>query len=245
MKTIAIAVAMLIGFAQSEAQTESREVKTMGGGGFTIGYGYMDISPLNRFMSRAFPTLSPDHTIIGGTGHGIVDRMVLGGSGAGIIGDHMTNDSLKANVGGGSGTFDFGYLIYDRKHLKIFPLIGVGGFGYGLKIAETRKISAGQVSDNPSHEIQISCGGLVTDLSMSFYLLPRVVYNTNDDACGGFMIGLRVGYLASIPTSNWNYAGGEISNAPRFGMNMAYVKLIFGGFGSKTKTGWNSDPNRW
>lgn len=206
-----------------------------GGGGFTIGYGNMNVSPLHTFVPDNLRQFSNEHLLLGGTGHAVINRFVIGGSGSGIIGSTVSTDTLKANVGGGMGTFDMGYLLLNREQVKLYPLIGIGGGGFGLQVSRSGSISTNTVSNNPGREINLSIGSFLADISINIDLLPTLSYNEETGARESFMTGLRLGYVYSIPTSDWKYAGGSVSGGPDFGFNMFYLKLIIGGFGYKNK----------
>ncbi len=220
--------AMLVASAQ-----EISKPREMGGGGFTIGYGNMDVSGLHVFVPENVKDFRNDHLVIGGAGYGIVDRFVIGGSGFGMIGDDITTDSLKISLGGGLGTFDFGYLLLSAEKMKIFPLIGIGGGGYGLNIARNKNVTVNEILENPGQEINIGIGGFVADVSLNINVIPVFNYDEKENAYGGFMTGLKAGYIYSLPSSSWSFTGGDIINGPDFNLSMFYVKIIIGGFGYK------------
>jgi hypothetical protein len=203
----------------------------MGGGGFTVGYGNMNISELQTFVPGSVPGFSNDQILLGGMGHGFIGRLVIGGGGSGITGNHFATDSLRGSVSGGYGTFDVGYAIVNKNKLKFFPMLGIGGGGYGVSITKTGTLNVMNVIDEPGRKIDISNGGIVADFSLNLYTIPALVYDKTENSYGGFMIGLKVGYLYSVPTSNWSYSGGDITGGPTFGLNMPYFKLVLGGFG--------------
>lgn len=223
----------------SSAQTGNERKNSWtggGGGGFTIGYGNQDLAGLNAFMPAGLKSFSSSQTLIGGSGHGVFGRLILGGSGYAVTSSAIKTDSFKYSPAGGVGTFDIGYLVLKRRNLTVFPLFGIGGGSYGLRITRSGTVSASQVANSPTREINISHGGFVSDLSVNINFVPHPEFNEKDKSYGGFMCGLRLGYLFSIKHSDWTYAGGDISNGPDFGFNMLYVKLIFGGFGYQEKS---------
>jgi hypothetical protein len=191
----------------------------------------MDLSPLQAFVPAGTRPFTGDHITIGGSGHAVFNRFVIGGSGYGLVGDRITTDSAAYTPGGGLGMFETGYLIVSTRNLKIFPLLGVGGFGYALDIVKTRKVSASQISDNPGREVSVSTGGLCADIAVQMNFIPAPSYSEKNKGYGGFMTALRIGYTGSIPSAAWNYTGGEVTSGPRFNLGMVYAKLIFGGFG--------------
>lgn len=202
-----------------------------GGGGFTIGYGTMDVSAFNDFLPDNYPKFNGTHLLMGGMGYGFNNRFVMGGGGSALIGDEIINDSLSASIGGGMGTFNFGYLLVNREQMKIFPMLGLGGGGYGLNITNNSNVSTEDIKADPFREISISKGGFIADVSLHFNFLPGLQTDDESGSSGGFMTGLQVGYLWSFPDSRWEYTGGNITGGPNFGLNMFYVKLILGGMG--------------
>ena len=220
-----------------EAQKNNKN-ESMGCGAFSIGYGYMDVSKLQVFVPDDISKFGSDHLVIGGTGHAIINRFVIGGSGFGITGDGVKTDSLIVNVSGGVGTFDLGYLILNKNKIKIYPLLGIGGSGFGLQISKNRNYSVNQIKNDPGQEINISHGGFIADISININIIPNLNYDEKKNSYGGFMTGFKIGYLYSIPSSDWKFSGGNITNGPDFGLSMFYVKLLIGGFGSqKNKNG--------
>lgn len=202
-----------------------------GGGGFSAGYGNMDVSDLQVFAPAGIKKFKNDHLLLGGTGHAHLGNFVIGGSGMGMIGDGEMTDSLEVSLGGGLGTFDIGYLVVNRDHVKCYPMIGLGAGGYGISIAQNENVSASDVVNNPGREINISHGGFVIDASLNLDFIPFLQYDEEENSYGGFMTGLKVGYLLGFPTSDWTFAGGDVTGGPDFGLNMIYVKLNLGGFG--------------
>ncbi len=237
MKKITTSVAFLILAFSIKAQEiqKNSTVQTMGGGGFTIGYGHMDVSKLHVFVPSNIKKFKNDHLLVGGTGHAFIDNFVIGGSGFGIIGDVIKTDSAKINLGGGLGTFDFGYLILNKEKVKIYPMIGIGGAGFGLQIAKNRSISANNIANEPGQEININKGGFVADVSLNLNFIPALQYDEKNNSYGGFMTGLKIGYVYSLPSSDWLFSGGDVTGGPDFGLNMFYLKLVVGGLGYEKK----------
>lgn len=70
----------------------------MGGGGITIGYGFMDVSKLHAFVPDVALAFKNDFIVIGGTGHAILNKFVIGGSGFGMTHNVVKTDSLTLAV---------------------------------------------------------------------------------------------------------------------------------------------------
>lgn len=233
MKTI-MAILLTIGLCTSGGYAQNKDMPgpaTMGSGGFHVGYGNFDVSDLQSFLQTDFRRLSDQHLILGGHGHGMRGKFVIGGSGSGIIGKSITGNSMKVSAGGGYGTFDVGYLIVNKQSLKIYPVIGFGGGGFSVNISRNEDVSMDDIRDNPAREINISKGGFIFNLSVNLNFIPELKYDAEENSYGGFMTGLRVGYLYQPASSDWQFAGGDVTNAPDFGLNGPYVTMVIGGFG--------------
>lgn len=226
---------LLINLLNAQETNENSTTQVMGGGGFIIGYGNMSISKFQSFIPGNMGSFKKDFIVIGGTGHAMMNKFVIGGTGFAIIGDAIKTDSIKASPDGGVGTFDIGYLLLDKSKIKIYPMLGIGGTGFGLQISKTRNLPISTVVDNPGQEINISHAGFVTDISININLIPVLEYDEKNDSYGGFMTGIKIGYIYSLPSSDWSFSGGDIIGGPSFGLNMVYVKLIIGGFGIGNK----------
>lgn len=227
--SVAFMIFLLVSTSMCAQQVS--KLKTGGGGGFNVGYGYMDVSKLHNFVPANIGKFSNEHLLMGGNGFGIIGNFVIGGGGTGIMGDLIKSDSINYSISGGLGTFDFGYLIYNKEKIKIYPMLGIGGGGFGLQISRNNNVSVKNLVNDPAREINISIGGFIFDFSINMNLSPVLNYNEKDNSYGGFMTGLKAGYLYSLPSSDWTYTGGDITGGPDFGLNMVYVKLIIGGFG--------------
>lgn len=208
---------------------------SMGCGGFTLGYGNMNVSKLHNFVPENFSSFTNNHVVVGATGHGIINGFVIGGSGFSMMGDEMKSDSLKVSLSEGIGTFDVGFVILNRERIKIYSMVGLGGGAYGLQLTKFRNLSIDDVVNDAGHEINCGMSSMIADISLTVNLIPILTYDEIENSYSGFMTGLKIGYLFGLPTSNWSYSGGDITNGPTFGINMIYAKLIIGGFGYQKK----------
>lgn len=223
-------------FLKAQEVEEEKEVRLIGGLALSAGYGYMDVSKLHVFVSDNVTKFSSNHFVMGATAFAIRDKCIYGISGYAITGDLIKSDSINISVKGGVGTFDFGFLILNEKNVKFYPMIGIGGSGFGLKIEKNNDVSVSNISDNPGQEINITKGGFVADLSLNLNFIPSLDSEEKKCSSGGIMTGLKVGYVYSLPSSDWKFSGGDITGGPNFGINMFYVKLIIGGFGQQKKS---------
>ncbi len=110
-------------------------------------------------------------------------------------------------------------------------MLGVGGGGYGLTIAQNKDVSVGDIASDPGREINISVGGFVVDASLNVLAIPSVQYDEKDNSYAGFMTSVQIGYAYGFPSSDWTFSGGDVNDGPNFGINMLYIKLVIGGLG--------------
>lgn len=211
--------------------------KTMrgGGGGFNVGYGNFNVSKLQEFLPSDFKSLNNDHLLLGGHGYSFLGNLVIGGSGMGVIGNSINSSGLKVNVNGGFGTFDIGYLVINKEALKVYPVVGFGGGGFGINVARNEDVSVSEVKNSPGREINISKGGFIFNFSANLSFVPVLKYDEEENTYGGFMAGIKAGYLYQLPSSNWSYSGGDVTDGPDFGLNGPYITLVIGGFGYRSK----------
>ena len=219
---------------QAEEDKEIDEVQYIPlkfGAGLSLGYGYMDVSKLHVFVADDISKFSKHHFMVGATAFATRKHFVYGLTGFAITGDLINSDSINISLNGGVGTFDFGYLILDRKKINIYPMIGIGGSGYGLHVVKNKDVSVSHISKNPDQEINISKGGFVADLSLNINIIPP--YNEKNNSNSGIMTGVKLGYIYSLPSTDWRFSGADIIGGPSFGLSMVYIKIILGGFGSQ------------
>jgi hypothetical protein len=205
-----------------------------GGGGFTIGYNYLDVSAFDQFLPEN-QSLQPNHLSIGGYGNSFIGKFVVGGGGTGMHGSDITTDSLNISAGGGQGTFNVGYLLFKKNNTLLYPLLGIGGGGYSVNIARNNNVPAEEIKDDSFREVDIGTGYFVFDVSLNLNLIPIPQQSDQSLGYGGIMTGLQVGYTSSFSESGFSYSGGNITGASTFRPQMFYVKLVIGGMGFKVE----------
>jgi len=203
-----------------------------GAGGFIFGANRVDFGGLNdKLKAKGFEELEARSLILGGGGYGISGRVVLGGEGAGFAQD-VSSDTLKASVGGGYGFFDVGYVVYSKGGLRVFPLLGIGGGGISLKIAEKGDVPTfDQVLDDPGREVRLSAGGFLFQLALGVdYFIP---VGGDENGKGGLFFGLRAGYVFSPAKADWKMEDRDVLGGPDVRLTGPYVCLMFGGVGGR------------
>lgn len=214
------------------------------------GFGYFmmgsqmfsDISSLNsEMLVRGYPEISNSGISIGGGGHAVVDRVIIGGEGSGILTKKSGNSNFSVDYSYGYGCFDLGYVVYNSKSIFVYPMLGIGGGGMTLSIFEKTLPSFGDVLDNPKRGVVITTGGLLLNFSLGLDYLLKVEdsyesRNVEKRGVGGFVVGIRTGYILSVVKSDWSLPNEVVlSNSPQVGLDGFYIKVLIGFSGYEIK----------
>jgi hypothetical protein len=230
--TLTVVVAVSILFANiSQGQEITPATKEGGGMGYSmLGRSTIDIKDLNtKLESKGYSKISDNFFSVGGGGHGIINnRLIIGGEGHGLLGEEVTSGNYKNSLNIGYGFFDLGYIVYSIKDLRVYPLLGLGGGGMNLKIAEKlTSLSFDNVLDNPKRNVELSTSGFLLNLALGIdYLLK---FGEDEKGRAGMILGLRAGYTLSPFKGGWEMDEIEISGAPEIGITGPYIRLMIGG----------------
>ncbi len=207
-----------------------------GRGYFMIGGSLLNVDDLNASLSEnGYSELSDSYLSLGGGGHGIVrGKIVVGGEGHALLGRTKTSSvgdqQYDTKLSGGYGLFNIGYVLFKKGGLNVYPLLGIGGGGVELKIAQSSVGSFEDVLSDPNRGSELSTGGLLLDFALGADHL--FILGSDDKEEGGILIGLRCGYTLAPFTRDWNLSGDNLSGGPDFGISGPYFRLAIGGGGS-------------
>jgi hypothetical protein len=128
-----------------------------GGGGFLIGFQWLDLGDLNdELKANGYNSFDRSVVTYGGTGYGIIgERLMLGGEGHGFSQESSTSTYLE-RLDGGYGMFDVGYIVFSRWGLALFPTVGLGWGGVSLRITERSVPSFDDILTTPARESQLN-----------------------------------------------------------------------------------------
>jgi hypothetical protein len=218
-----------ISFAQEKAK------KSGGGRGYCMmGWSMLDLDELNsRLKSKGYTEFSNSFFSIGGGGHGIINKLIIGGQGGTLIGgDETVNlnaSTFKTFVIGGYGLFDVGYLVYSKKGLNVYPMLGMGGGGLTFTIREISTPSFEDLLENPKRKVELIYGGFLVNISLGVDYMIK--FAEDEKGTGGLIVGFKAGYMLAPFTHDWKMDDNDVTGGPDVGFNGPYVKLMFGGGG--------------
>jgi len=206
---------------------------TYGGMGyFQTGYAIFNHGNLNDLLKASgMPELENGSLSFGGGGHSIIHNFIIGGEGHGLVGNTSENARYAVSQSGGYGFLNLGYLILQKPSFTLYPLLGIGGGGSTVTITDKSNLpgSFNDLLANPKQQSNISKGSFMLNFSIGADYF--VAGTKSKNSYGGFMLGLRLGYLLEVNKNKWDIDNQELSGGPDAGISGPFVRLTFGGGG--------------
>lgn len=210
------------------------------------GFGHFQVGPsagkfgsmeqyLNNMNSLSPVAISRGGMMAGGAGYGIVRNLLIGGQGMAV--SHVVSNSENASImmSCGTGMFSMGYIVYSRNKMFLYPYLSIGAGGYSLSMENkgNTTLNFGNQKVNPGETKIFTLEQSMYDLGFSLKGLP---FARKAEQSGGFMLGVELGTLLSVPVGNWNNDQGDfIQEPPVFGQFQPYLRISIGGGGFKRK----------
>ncbi|MBN1287062.1 MAG: hypothetical protein JXB47_16800 [Anaerolineae bacterium] len=181
---------------------------------YTVGTGAgLDAGPMqSKLDEKGYPVPeAPLRSVYnGGGGYGLRKGgpLLIGGEGGGH-GNQYVGERYSTFPGGGEGFLFFGYVFNWLERLRVYPLLGVGGGGVGITVAETDS-KHGPPRDKDKR-VAWGEGSMLVNLGAGAEVTLGGKY--------GLVLGVRVGYI-------FNPLGmfGKTVN-----MSRPYVRFVLGG----------------
>jgi len=225
-------ISFLIIHSASAQESGTRNLVYGGVGYFMAGYSVVDLDNLNQSLSNSgIPELDRGSITIGGGGHYIIKNIIIGGEGHGVTGKNAENDNYKSAYSAGYGFFNLGYVILNSPSFNFYPLIGFGGGGMTVSILDKSKLtnSFDDILDDPARESYLTKGGFLMNFSLGADYF--FVGEKSESTTGGFLIGIKAGYILDVSNNDWDFNGQHLNNSPGSGVSGPYVRITFGGGG--------------
>lgn len=221
MSRISSIVATFI-FVLSIANSQAR---FFGGYGyFTVGVNFLNLDEINQALkTNDYAQFKSNFLTVGGAGGFAFNRILIGGEGFALMAQKQDKRNYRSLLSGGGGFFNVGYIVYERKNLQVYPMIGIGGGGLNLKLIDKRERSFNEAIANPK-SFDASNSMFMIDISGGL--------NLKFGRFGYFIVGIRTGYVFSPAVGSWKTGGEvELQESVKQGINGFYFRVSVGGGG--------------
>jgi len=207
--------------------------KLYGGAGyFMMGYSRVDMHDMNtRLLSYGYPEVSPGSLFLGGGGQFVFRNVVLGGEGGGVAAGSYENADYRISSSGGYGFFNLGYVVMSSRSVLLYPLVGLGSGGMSLTITDRNNLpgSFDEMLADPGRQAQMIHGGFMMNFSIGADWF--VAGKKGDGITGGWLVGLKAGYVLDTSRKNWSLDDNPLTGAPVATMSGVYIRITVGGGG--------------
>jgi len=200
-----------------------------GAGFFQLGGAAILGIPSSSLLPVGAPTVSENHLCAGGSGYFLLNKWMVGLEGNGGMAAESRMDTL--GMGRSFGTFQLqgGYAVINNPRLKVFPLLGLGLMQNNLRVRHipgTPLDLSGLTANYALQEIQFQQTNYVASLTLG---LDYVLNRSKENSSGGWMLGVRLQYMAGWPDKNWTVSGNKLSSAPSASPQMLSLSVLIGG----------------
>lgn len=234
-RILALAVAMWAGLTGTAWAAFGDGRSPRGGKGyFTIGWTQLDVDPLNDALApRGYTRFSGNALSLGGAGHTQFGRFVLGGQGQGSLvrsrQANLPSGPFRTRLRSGAGFVDLGAIALQTRRFTLTPLVGLGGGATVLQAIDLGTNSFDAATDDPRLSSELVRGAFLIDLgAMADVFIPRFESETRR---GGFVLGMRAGYVLAPAESDWKFDNRSLSGGPDGVLTGPYVRFLIGGGG--------------
>ncbi len=223
--------------------SEYDDDRPFGAGFFEIGGmrgKFDDLSDVLR--GSGFATPHTNALTLGGGGYGLYHRVLVGAEGhAALWQSQSTTGGRETGLAGGYGMLDVGYAVIRTSHWIVYPMGGVGGGAMQVDLRDRTGVGIGpdindptfdEVLGDPGHRSRLNRVGVVTSVGMGIDFVAR---SPRNGSTGGFLIGVRAGYLFNPAVGTWRLYDQEVTGGPEAKLAGPFVKVSFGGGGTKNR----------
>ncbi|MCC6012643.1 hypothetical protein LM594_06750 [Candidatus Caldipriscus sp.] len=178
-----------------------------GFGHFNLSLRFPQISELSNYLrDKGYGELKGYFVSTGGSGYGVIEKVLIGGEGGSFIGASVRSESLKRTAR------IVGYLLYSNKRFNFYGILGIGGGSINITLIEDYSGSFDSAFVNPPRTAKFSNGSYLIKASLQ-----------GDVSLYGLSLGLKVGYSHALG-GGWNVVGG-----PRASAGGPFLNIIVGG----------------
>lgn len=191
------------------------------------GAGFLNFNTLNRYLAKEdYPALSEKYLTYGVGGHVIHDKFILGLE----IHRYLERNVISSKEFNTSSygryiILNFGYLLYSKKGLMVYPL---GGMGFGqLRVRVTENnIQSFQDLNLYQKGSESKTRSFMVNLAVGADYFFK--YNHKKKGKNNLMIGIRAGVILSAIKDDWTVNHIHVADGPVAGLSGPYIKIVFG-----------------
>jgi hypothetical protein len=202
--------------------------------GSTIGSGIFRV-PAEVAVRAAVPGApAVDGTAVGfgGGGYSVRGPWILGGEGFGTAVPTRRSATHEARLRAGYGVFRVGYNLLPPASTLLYPSVGIGGGALALTLTRRGAQTFGDALANPRVS-QLERGMAVLDVGLALETVTgrRATRGRHAQGWGGWVLGLRAGYLVPFARGDWRQQGEGLAGGPGTELRGPYVRLVVGAGG--------------
>ncbi|MCX6580626.1 MAG: hypothetical protein NT166_10635 [Candidatus Aminicenantes bacterium] len=192
-----------------------------------VGRDMFNFGRLNSYLTEGgFPGVPENYFTVGFGGHLIFDKLVLGLELQSTL--RRSRSSTKEFITAVSakyGLVNAGYLLYSKKGLMMYPLMGLGVGRLALKVSENNIHSFQDITVNQASSESITRSLL---LNIGFAVDYFYKFNKKKKGKNNLVLGLRAGCLISASKWDWRVNGVRVGDGPTAGLTGPYIQLTIG-----------------
>lgn len=185
---------------------------------------------LNRDLAaRSQPGFDRTFASLGGGVELSLGHVLLGLEGAGLVERRAESVEFERTLAGGYGLANVGYAVVDSRHVRLYPMagIGVGGVTFGSRRQGVPAF--GDLLDSPDWAARLTGVEMVLQAAVG---ADYVLWSGERKGKRRHVsMGVRAGYTFAPAVGGWRLDGTRVVGGPAVRIEGAYVRLAvaFGG----------------
>lgn len=203
------------------------KIKRVNAGYLIVGRNMFNFGRLNSYLTSGdFPTVPENYFSLGIGGHLIFDKLVIGLELQHSLGrSHVSTKEFNTSVSTKYFLVNSGYLLYSKKGLMMYPLLGLGVGKLTLKVSENKTQSFQDIIVFQGSSASSTRSLL---LNMGFAVDYFYKFNKTKKGKNSLLLGIRAGCLISVSKWDWRVNGIRVGDGPTAGLTGPYVRITIG-----------------
>ncbi|MFC1651012.1 hypothetical protein ACFL2X_05525 [Candidatus Latescibacterota bacterium] len=193
-------------------------------GYINLGTSQIMVQNLNSaYEKNGIPAISDLFFSIGGGSRlTLKDKYVVGFDFTRLMRKRESNSEYFSTLSGSMNSVNLGYIVYKRKKVNVYPIIGIGTQNLDLKIYDDSNFSFDYVVSDPKMGSELSMWGLLLDIGVQLDLYSLKGKRKT------YRMGIKAGYRMTVTGGYWSMAGQRVAGGPDAGIEGAYIQINLG-----------------